>query len=282
MLELKSTAAVSTLVATIRSVIANGRTVSGSYPDPKARIEGYLSWVPASIRMLNSQLSEADLSRLLATRTYWAALSTGSGEHATLWQLVDIELNSQLELLSNELVELESTAHRWGSQNAEIAVLDSNVVMSAINKLAEIHWSQTLSTWPDTPVILAIPMQVIDEVDNLKDRGPNKDAQTKARIALRTIEEWFTQPHNPHLVRPKHVENGDGTRPEVWARIWYDDLRHARLPVPDAEIVRRSLDLEPYGRNVTVITNDTSMLLRARGAGLQAKRPALEKMHVVP
>jgi predicted ribonuclease YlaK len=88
---------------------------------------------------------------------------------------------------------------------------------------------------------------------------------------LKELEEVFRD--DPTQVqtlqpRPSWVPGGTGTRP-VMIELLIDDPDHERLPDTDAEIVERCVGLQSSaGREVTVVSYDTGLRLRARGRGI--------------
>ena len=117
-------------------------------------------------------------------------------------------------------------------------------------------------------------MMAVDELDGLKDRG-DRDQKISARKALAAIESWFPGSQESCRLRGRTINLVDpgSEQSTLDLHILHDPLRHLRLSTADAEIVARAVALKPYAAQVTVITNDTNMLTRARGAKLAAKRP---------
>jgi predicted ribonuclease YlaK len=118
-----------------------------------------------------------------------------------------------------------------------------------------------------------VPLLVVDELDGLKRHG---DTKTRARGALKMLDEVFKRvsKENPiGLLRPEdNTTKPDGLAGlgRITMELLFDPPNHERLPVNDAEIVDRAVAAQTLaGRDVTMVTYDKTMSLRARVEGLQ-------------
>jgi rRNA-processing protein FCF1 len=273
MIEMLDDTAADLVAGTLRDLSRRAQNVGGTNSNPEDRVEAYLTWVPDCVRMLQYTLPIEEIDRLISTRRYWAVIGMGSGSRRDVWRLVDVELAMRIDELNAEATALEAELSKWGGGRSHIAVLDTNVLMHQLDSLGRLAWNDVLDVRWTTPIVLAVPMIVIDELDNLKDRG-TPDAKKLARLALVTLESWFPDPLEEHYLLAEEARWPDHSR--VAMRIQLDSLRHTRLEVADAEIVVRALALRPFCTKVTVVTNDTNMLTRARGAALGARRPKID------
>ena len=261
------------VAATLARLAIDARNVRGSSAHALDKIKAYLSWVPQSTRMLQYVLPVGEIDRLVSTSRYWAVL--GMESRAAAWELVDNELEMRVNELENESRDLSNELSNWAAGEAQVAVLDTMILMHQFDELTGFGWNDMLHVRWARPIVLVLPMMVIDELDNIKDRG-SADQKTLARKALARIEEWFPDPKEARsLLSQQSIDSPKTSRVEM--RLQFDDLRHSRLENADAEIVSRAASLLPFASGVSVVTNDTNMLMRARGAGLAATRPVLVK-----
>lgn len=124
--------------------------------------------------------------------------------------------------------------------------------------------------WLDKPVMVIVPVTVLDELDGLKLRGGDALRKWRASYTLAVLEDLFSQPAPQGILRQP---TGDGTRGAVFMSILFDPPRHERLPINDDEIIDRALAAQGLaGVPVTLLTFDTSQATRARNAGLAVNK----------
>lgn len=172
------------------------------------------------------------------------------------YPLVRAEVDRQvraLTALQAKLNALQSLQDRPGA----LAVLDTNVLMH-YQRLDEIPWAEVVGV---APVRIILPICVIDELDNKKYTGSDRMSR-RADLAVRVLRQYS------ELLRPGNAATlPDGTTIEILL----DEPRHERLPNPDEELLARCLLLlRAIGRQLTVITGDLGMQLRADATGLTA------------
>ena len=165
--------------------------------------------------------------------------------------------------MESTIEELKSDVERWES-GPELVVLDTNVFLHATEIFNELDLTRLVgnSTWR-----LLVPMTVVDELDDLK-RSTNKtdrgeSVRSRARRTLRALEDAAADGADETPM------SATGSTVEVVR----DPPGHVRLPRPDDEIVDRAVAIQQIaGRQVSLITSDTGMMLRARPLGLRALR----------
>jgi hypothetical protein len=129
-----------------------------------------------------------------------------------------------------------------------------------------------LDVWLDKPVVVIVPVVVLDELDGLKQRGGDAHRKWRASYTLAVLDDVFSGSGVQGLLR--HAA-ADGTRGAVRMDILFDPPRHERLPINDDEIIDRALAAQGLaGTPVTLLTFDTSQAARARNAGLAVNKIA--------
>ena len=127
----------------------------------------------------------------------------------------------------------------------------------------------------ETPVRLVLPIVVVDELDALKTHRARKHVPYRASYTLAFLDKILDQ-SGYGVVREEDfsaLDTGGVPRGRVTAEISFDPPGHVRLPINDDEIVDRALAIQAaMGRNITLVTFDTKMRLRARTAGLKVHK----------
>lgn len=247
----------------LRDIVGRGDSAS------KTRTE-YLAWVANTERRLRHFIPPSAMARLVTTARYHlvhASVPEAAGR--SLRALLDVELEERGQVFAEAATAVDSEFDSWGRGRAQVGFLDTSVLVHNFDHLLDRPWGSLLGD-EDLPVVLAITMKVVDELDNLKDRG-SKEVQAKARAALRWIEGSIKRPARSVVLRAPAFLHDE---PGLWLKVVVDDLDHRPLPVADAEIVGRALAMSAFAHSVSVVTNDTGMMLRARAAGLNATRLA--------
>ncbi|HHQ4767214.1 TPA: PhoH family protein [Aeromonas veronii] len=140
----------------------------------------------------------------------------------------------------------------------KLFILDTNVLL---------HEPLAIYSFKERDVL--IPMTVLEELDNIKDR--NKDVSRDARVAIRALEDVFRD------ATPDQITQGVPLAGEASGNICIFSDHH--LP-QDAEvftdkeadnrIINAALYLQKHElkRQVVLVTKDINMRLKAKGAGL--------------
>lgn len=234
----------------------------------------YSGWVNDALRTLGPALSAEELNRLITTPFYWAiigALSAKSATENTLLALIESELTRQQQLISHVRDELAREIQRWVTRKAVMAVVDTNVLLLHSSELETFDWHGTLNERTNVPLVIWIPIAVVDELDNLKRnagdmtiRGVRVPRRTLARQALRALDEAFPDPFYSFA-----LDGVGGPSHQAELRLLMDDEAHQRLERPDAEIIDRALSLSALSERTSLITYDLGMSFAARAAGLR-------------
>lgn len=140
-------------------------------------------------------------------------------------------------------------------------------------RLAKIAWDDLLNEITRKAAFV-VPIQVVEELDRLKDRG-NAEPRSKARVALRWLGELLESGNVP---RPLKVETSPGSEASI--QVWVDENDRAPLAEVDRDIIDRTLQLQPYTEKTVIASMDRSMVLRTRTYGLTAVLIANEDIPV--
>jgi len=134
-------------------------------------------------------------------------------------------------------------------------VLDTNVLMH-YHRPDRVLWAEVIGSGP---VRLVLPICVLDELDNKKYADSDRMSR-RADMAVRALRE-----HRADLMPGSAATFVGGTTCEVLL----DETGHVRKANPDEELLSRALALQRVlGRQVTVVTGDLCMQLRAGAIGL--------------
>ena len=241
----------------------------GGGPGPAyARLLSYLEWAGRAARMLGYQISQADLAALVLNRRYEVLLGSFSTMAATetavqrvVNDLVSLELDERVKDFDAAIATLKAYQTRWSSLG-DLLVLDTNFYVEHPDEVQDVDLAQlTAATTPGWKAHVLVPLLVVDELDRLK-------RDNRARTALKTLNTVFAQVSE---AQPMGRLRADAPNlGPVTMEILFDPPEHERLPDNDAEIVDRALAVQILsGRDVTMVTYDTSMAFRARQSGLK-------------
>jgi predicted ribonuclease YlaK len=181
--------------------------------------------------------------------------------------LLAAELDERVDAFDVAIKALEVRIRRW-RLDAVFVVLDSTVYIEHPQELEAIDFRQLVNGRGEDVHVL-VPMVVVDELDGLKQ---HQRARTRARLALRTLDQLFARSTGPVRLRARDLrplDSGDIPFGEVTIEVLLDRPGHRRLPIGDDEIVDRTVAAQPLtGQTITLVTYDTGMAMRARSAGL--------------
>ena len=172
------------------------------------------------------------------------------------WSVVSAELALQRDMLKALAQDLLERVQRAGA--AAATVIDTNVLLQ--------HQRPDFVPWDvivgHVPVRLIVPLRVVDEID-AKKYARRSDLADRARGLLPWLEGV--------------VANGPGTiRENVTIEVLIDERRQMKPQDADRDVADTCHELRQFGTpDVTLVTADTGMLLRARGQGIRSvKMPA--------
>jgi hypothetical protein len=265
------------VLRTLRDLKSAAQNAGNVHGPAQTHLTAYLEWATDSARMLENRVSTADIDRLVLTRGYDRLLAaagtlTGAdiGTQRVLNGLVSHEIQQRVQALEDAIRDLDAQIRRW-PQDTAYAVADTSVYIEHDDKLRDLDFAPLLpGAWPDKPVLVIVPVIVLDELDGLKLRGGDALRKWRASYTLAVLEDLFSQPGPRGILRQPAA---DGTRGAVFMSILFDPPRHERLPINDDEIIDRALAAQGLaGAPVTLLTFDTSQAARARNAGLTVNK----------
>lgn len=255
-------------------------------------INGYREWVGEALKALLLVLAGASLEELLLTYRYRVLTGAAPADYGVnqLAMLARDELQDQARAFSAAAEELERRKNLWtkrlasetGGGQAHAAVVDTNLLMIAGDRLREQDWNAALEVHRSDPIAIVVPLRVIKELDrhktspgsmNLggKNSIPRRDLARKALIALESMLDG-TFSGEPVLLNGEQLEAKTTTRALSLLPL-VDEITHQGHADADAEIIDRAQSLVPFAKSVSLLTGDTGMLLQARTAGIRACRP---------
>lgn len=255
------TSEVSTLLADLAREIDN---IRGANPTPVDRLNAWRSWSVRTLQRARPYLTDSAVTAIVQGPRFTLLQSLDPAAYGNdLGALIDAELAIRLMTLNEASVELSEITRNWSSSIA--AVLDTNTFCQYGPRLSRVDWWDIFKVGSAT-VVLTVPVQVVEELDRLKDRAGNGEQRNNARFALKWLDEQLGNagPLETRL-------SGKQERPLV-LRVWVDDNDRIPLPGVDRDIIDRALQLQPFVHEAAIVSRDRSMLFRARSVGLTATR----------
>lgn len=287
MLSLKPTATASDVVAALRDASREAGNVLGGGSNAEVVLVAYRKWANEQSALVNPHLTDDEIARVISTPRYWSlhGIDVGGFDVPSLAQYVRQELSERIDFLNREAQALADEVARWnpfdkhsGRQYRLTAVvLDTHVMIAHHSELATIDWHSFLDELPGmTPLGLALPIQVVRELDRMKmannnnvNRATKEELRKDAGKALRLIEE-IDDPTVPYLLRDSDL--GDQSVPAISLLLVADRVPGQPIAEPDAEIVDRAASLLPFANGVFLLSYDAAIVFRARLAGVVARK----------
>lgn len=266
------------VLRTLRDIQSAAQNAGNAHGLAHDRLTAYLEWATNSARMLEHRVSTADIDRLVLTPGYdrllGAAGTLTSGEIGTqrvLNGLVSHEIYQRSQAFEEAIRDLDAQIRRW-PQDAAYTVADTSVYIEHDDKLRDLDFAPLLpGACLDKPVVVIVPVIILDELDGLKLRGGDAPRRWRASYTLGVLEDVFSRPDIRGRVLRQPA--ADQTRGAVFVDILFDPPCHERLPINDDEIIDRALAGQGLaGARITLLTFDTSQAARARNAGLTVNK----------
>lgn len=217
----------------------------------------YLRWATQASSELRPMMGADDVGSLVLSQRHWVLCGIDPASNDALMNLVQAEVAEREAALAACRDELRMIGDQWTSFPGDILVPDTNVLVHHTKSLDEVDWLG-IAAGPRVRVI--IPILVVDELDKRKrDRG---ETRTRARQTLRLLKQSFENPHSAASIAGAAMET-------MSLHLWLEPSGHQRLRDPDLELIDRCVALQiEANRDVTLVTFDTGMALRATAAGL--------------
>lgn len=220
----------------------------------------YLTWVNEQSRLLGSQVRAKDVEALFFTPIYWALLNGAGHVGGQLAPkvtnaLIDQEVRQRIADLERAIESTGDTILQW-PEKVSTLVLDTSFFIEHEEKLEDADFSVLAGRPGGTRI--AVPMMVVDELDQLKEAKASAQVRWRARYGLAVLDRLLTDEETLGFVEVQVLPDPPG---------------HVRLPDEDDEIVDRALALSVLAAGpVKLVTYDTGMALRAKIAGVSYKK----------
>jgi len=236
------------------------------------RLNAWRSWSASAPAHARAHFTERSIRDVMLGAQFemlqtMAVADYGSG----LSFLIDAEIDARLQALDLATHQLDEEVHRWGRGRLAI-VLDTNVLIAAGPRTAKIRWDDVMNRTTRTANFV-VPIQVVEELDRLKDRGPDQ-TRNNARVALRWLGDLFQFGDHPAKLIAGDADSN------ATIRVWVDDNERVPLAEVDRDIIDRAGQLQPYVSETFIASMDQSMIFRARAYGLNAVQ--IESDHIPP
>ncbi|WP_369043448.1 PIN domain-containing protein [Streptomyces sp. Midd1] len=234
----------------------------------------YLNWSSKSVRMLRNQIRGTDIDRLILTRRHGVLLDgvghlAGSDQQSLVNGLVALELDERIDELEQAIAEYEQVSKRWDGER-RLLVPDTTVFIKLPTHIEATDFAALLGGGPE-PVHVLVPMQVIDELDRLKE-SKDKHVRWRAGRSLAVLDNRIRASGE---LRPANTasETDDPPRGAVTVEVLFDPTGHVRLPDEDDEIIDRAIVAQSLaGKPVTLVTYDTGQSMRAWALDLPVQK----------
>ncbi|WP_404498095.1 PIN domain-containing protein [Arthrobacter sp. GAS37] len=243
------------------------------------RYNRYLAWASQQGNLLSYQLHPDEVDRLVTTRRYWSLLSLDSStvDGGTLAELVDGEMRQRGVDLEDAKKRIASDMRRWDDGEAVAIVLDTNVWLKHFDDpIKDADWLDSLDERPSVPLVVTVPMKVVDELDRHKRNRANapsggKPIRRRAGLALKYLEANAALPGERKTLQQGSMSSQPPTS-TIHLVVLEQPLDRPPLVDADLEIIDRARSIMPYANRVRIVTTDYGMVYRSRQAGLEALR----------
>ncbi|MFE6129177.1 PIN domain-containing protein [Streptomyces sp. NPDC056437] len=231
------------------------KTGADAKAEMRAVRKRYDEWTWQAAEELNRRFSDREVAGQLRAGRYRAIL-TAPLDEARLMMYVEIaELQDYFRTLANRVRAMQERYGRAGA--VRYAVLDTNTTLH-FARFDKVPWQKVFGKG----TVVMVPHVVVDEIDTKGYQTGDKKISRRARGVFRLLESVLE-------AGPEKATSDDGTPVFIAA----DEPGHARLPVPDDELVASALRLRQAvaPAEVVVVSRDIGVRTRARAWGLPAR-----------
>ncbi|MCX4625009.1 PIN domain-containing protein [Streptomyces albogriseolus] len=236
------------------------KTGADAEAEMRAVRKRYDEWTWKAAEELNRRFSDREIAGQLRAGRYRAILTAPLGEARLMLYAEIAELQDYFRSLANQLRAMQERYGRGGA--VRYVVLDTNTTLH-FTRFDKILWQKVFGKG----TALVVPHVVVDEIDTKSYQTGDKKISRRARGVFRLLESVLE-------AGPEEAIAEDGTP----VFIMTDEPGHARLAVPDDELVASALRLYQAvaPAEVVVVSRDIGVRTRARAWGLPA-RPLPDK-----
>lgn len=254
---------------TLRDLVigaSNVRGVAGGPGSATKLRDKYLDWIELAEVQLASLTHRDEVLRMLQTDRYWRIREIGE-DSVRPWPLVSAEIDYQVAGLERLADDLGARVKRLTQAPGCITVLDTNVLLE-FQPPQSVNWLKVIG---EDDIRLIVPLRVIEELD-AKKYSRRTDLADRARRLLSQIE---------GVLGVGDADLPCEVRPRVTIEVPVDSSPRRRRNDADEEILETCEELgQLSGHQVTLITADTAMRLRASARSIKVVRMPSEYSRV--
>ncbi|PPF87148.1 hypothetical protein C5B96_04440 [Subtercola sp. Z020] len=216
----------------------------------------YLMFIEAADQRVSNLFADPSVVGGFQTERYWHIRAMGLETQRPI-PLIESEVRFQLNRLSKISAQMKHYRRLLHlDENESALLLDTNVLIHG-RMFNEVPW-QELASAKRAKILL--PLVVLDELDNLKDR--DNDFAKRARAVIRMLDPYLSG---------AAVSSAHKVRQEVTVQFLDEPTGHQRLGRVDDEIVRQSVYFASSSpERFTIVSQDRGMRIRANGVGLRS------------
>ncbi|MFD3420918.1 PIN domain-containing protein [Streptomyces decoyicus] len=197
----------------------------------------YDEWTWQAAEEINRRLADRAISGQLRSGRYRAILAAPLGEARLLMLMEFAELREYVRATANRVREMQARHGR--PEAARYMVLDTNTTLHFM-RFDKVPWQKEFGKG----ATVVIPHVVVDEIDTKSYQTGDKKISKRARGVFRLLESVLEE-------GSEEGKADDGTAVLIAA----DEPGHARLPVPDDELVASAVRLQQAVAPVEVVVS---------------------------
>ncbi|MEW2326101.1 PIN domain-containing protein [Streptomyces griseoincarnatus] len=231
------------------------RTGADAKVEMRAVRARYDEWTWKAAEAINQRFTDRAIAGQLRAGRYRAILTAPLDEARLMMYAEIAELQDYFRSVANRVRAMQERYGRAGA--VRYAVLDTNTTLHFM-RFDKVPWQKVFGK--GTAVM--VPHVVVDEIDTKSYQTGDKKISRRARGVFRLLESVLE-------AGPEKAITDDGT----CVFIADDEPGHARLAVPDDELVASALRLHQAvaPAEVVVVSRDIGVRTRARAWGLPAR-----------
>ncbi|MGV9321409.1 PIN domain-containing protein [Streptomyces sp. NPDC003660] len=239
------------------------RTGAEAEAEMRAARQRYDEWTWWAAEELNRRFSDREIAGQLRAGRYRAILAAPLHEARLMMYSEIAELRDYFRSVANRVRALQERYGRAGA--VRYAVLDTNTTLH-FTRFDKVPWQKVLGK--GTAVM--VPHVVVDEIDTKSYQTGDRKISRRARGVFRLLETVLE-------AGPEKAAADDGTLVFIAA----DEPGHARLPVPDDELVAAALRLRQAVAPAEVVVVSRDIGVRTRAGTWELPAQPLPDMYLI-